>query len=149
MPFRLATLDDFLDLESSSFRYSTYKNLAYPLGCSKSELDSVLGEGDFVVFNNSTKVGFVRIKSVFEGIAYIDVHLLCDAADEDIKGVMEWLAENYNLGKYYVQLLPNEKLEIDCLKRLGFTEEARLKDQLFVEGAYYDLLIMGSEDKRV
>lgn len=149
MSFRLATVDDYLDLGSSGFKCSTYKNLAYPLGCSQSELDAALGDGDFVVLSETTKVGFLRIRAVFEGIAYIDVHLLCDSADENIKFVMNWLARNYSIGKYYVQLLPHEQQEIDCLKRLGFTEEARLRDQLFVEGAYYDLLMLGSEDQRV
>ncbi|WP_394209470.1 GNAT family N-acetyltransferase [Enterovibrio calviensis] len=150
MLFRLATVDDFLNIESSNLKCSTYKNLAYPLGCSMSELDAALGDGDFVVFNDKkTKVGFVRIKAMFEGIAYLDIHLLHDFADEHIQAVMSWLAEQYHLGKYYVQLLPNEQREIDCLTRLGFSEEARLRNQIFVEGAYYDLLMMGSEDKRV
>ncbi|MDD1791733.1 N-acetyltransferase [Enterovibrio sp. ZSDZ42] len=159
MSFRLAALDDFIDLESSSFKCSSYKNLAYPLGCSKSELDSALGDGDFVVFNDTAKVGFIRIKAMFSRIAYLDLHLIgdfidgdfadVDTADGDIQAVMGWLAAQYDIGKYYIQLLPSEQLEIDCLKRLGFTEEARLKSQLFVEGTYYDLLMMGSEDKRV
>lgn len=149
MSFRLATVDDFFDLESSNLKRSSYKNLAYPLGCSMSELDSALGDGDFVLFNKMTNVGFFRIKAMFEGIAYLDIHLLCEGVDDEIQAVLNWLAEHYDLGKYYVQLLPYELLEIDCLKRLGFTEEARLRNQLFVEGSYYDLLMMGSEDKRV
>ncbi|WP_407333585.1 N-acetyltransferase [Enterovibrio sp. 27052020O] len=115
-----------------------------------SELDSALGDGDFVVFNEKkTKVGFVRIKAMFEGIAYLDIHLLHDFADSPLQAVMSWLSEHYHLGKYYIQLLSNEQREIDCLARLGFTEEARLGKQLFVEGAYCDLLMMGSEDNRV
>ncbi|MDD1780580.1 GNAT family N-acetyltransferase [Enterovibrio sp. ZSDZ35] len=149
MSFRLAAVDDFIDIESSSFKCSSYKNLAYPLGCSKSELDSALGDGDFVVFSDTAKVGFVRVKALFSRIAYLDLHLLCDVADDDIRAVMNWLAAHYDVGKYYIQLLPNEQREIECLTRLGFAEEARLKKQLFVEGAYCDLLMMGSEDKRV
>ncbi|WP_028025712.1 GNAT family N-acetyltransferase [Enterovibrio calviensis] len=114
-----------------------------------SELDAALGEGDFVVFNEDRKVGFIRIKAMFEGIAYLDIHLLSDSAGDDIQAVMNWLGEHYELGKYYIQLLPSELREIECLTRLGFSEEARLKEQLFVEGAYHDLLMMGSEDKRV
>lgn len=149
MSFRLATVDDFFDLESSNLKRSSYKNLAYPLGCSISELDSALGDGDFVLFNKNTNLGFVRIKAMFEGIAYLDIHLLCEGVDNEIQVLLNWFTEHYDLGKYYVQLLPYELLEIDCLKRLGFTEEARLRNQLFVEGSYYDLLMMGSEDKRV
>ncbi|KXF80729.1 hypothetical protein ATN88_08540 [Enterovibrio coralii] len=119
------------------------------MGCSKSELDSALGEGDFVVFDNAKKIGFIRVKAVFSGIAYLDVHLLCDFADDDIQAVLNWLSEHYDIGKYYIQLLPYEQQEIECIKRLGFTEEARLKSQLFVEGQYHDVLMMGSEDKRV
>ncbi|PMN65710.1 hypothetical protein [Enterovibrio norvegicus] len=114
-----------------------------------SELDSALGEGDFVVFNDTINVGFIRIKAMFHGIAYLDFHLLSSMADKEVQSVLSWLSEHYDIGKYYLQLLPHEQLELDCLTRLGFTEEARLRDQLFVEGTYCDLIMMGSEDKRV
>lgn len=147
--FRLALVDDFLFLETSNMRRSSYKNIGYPLGCSKSELASALGEGDFVLFNDTEKVGFIRIKAMFEGLAYLDMHLLNDNADRAVEAITLWLSSEYDVGKYYVQLLPYETLEMDCLKRLGFNQEARLTKQLFVEGVYYDLLMMGSEDKRV
>lgn len=149
MSFRLATVDDFIHLESPSIKCSSYKNSAYPLGCSMSELDAALDNGDFAVFSDTTTVGFIRIKAMFEGIAYLDLHLIDGIADKEVQSLLNWLAENYHIGKYYMQLLSHEQLELDCLTRLGFTEEARLREQLFVEGAYYDLLMMGSEDKRV
>lgn len=149
MSFRLATVNDFIDVTPSRFRCSSYKNSAYPLGCSMSELDSALGEGDFAVFNDTINVGFIRIKAMFHGIAYLDFHLLSGMADKEVQSVLSWLSEHYDIGKYYLQLLPHEQLELDCLTRLGFTEEARLRDQLFVEGTYCDLIMMGSEDKRV
>lgn len=149
MPFRLAKVDDFLDLETSNLKRSSYKNVGYPLGCSMSELDVALGDGDFVLFNETSIVGFIRIKAMFEGIAYFDLHVLSDWSDVDVQAVMNWLADEYDLGKFYVQLLPYELLEIDCLTRLGFKEEARLSKQLFIDGSYYDVLMMGSEDQRV
>ncbi len=129
---------------------SSYKNLGYPLGCSTSELDSALGDGDFTLHNEQQIIaGFMRVKALLQGICYLDIHLLSDSANRIVDEMLHTLAVNYQVGKFYVQLLPYEHREITCLTSLGFTEEARMKGQLFIEGEHHDLLMMGSKDNRV
>jgi hypothetical protein len=153
LAFRRTLLDDFIRLDTTELRRSSYKNLGYPLGCSCSELDAALGDGDFALESSQGQVvGFVRIKAMLARICYFDLHLLADAdadADCGLEALIARLSADFRIGKYYVQLLPYESREIACLERQGFTEEARMRAQVFVDGGYYDLVMMGSPDNRV
>lgn len=151
MTFRQAKLSDFTPLETPDLARSSYKNIAYPLGCSVSELDVALGKGDYALEDDrASVVGFTRIKAMFEGLCYLDVHLLReDGADDALDDLLCSLEDTYDVGKYYVQLLPYEQRERNCLKRLDFVEEACLREQIFLDGRYHDLLVVGSEDNRV
>lgn len=144
-------MDDFAAADPSAMISSSYKNIAYPLGCSKSELNVALGQGDLALESKEFGlVGFARVKAMLEDICYLDLHLLADEGVDDVVGeLLNGLEEEYEIGKYYIQILPYEARERGCLERLGFSEEARLQEQIFVGGEYHDLLMMGSVDTRV
>lgn len=151
LAFRSTRVDDFIQLDAPGLGRSSYKNLGYPLGCSHSELDAALGDGDFALESSEgPPIGLVRVKAILAGICYFDFHLVRpEAAEGPLQALMERVGADFGVGKYYVQLLPYEHSEIACLERCGFTEEARMREQIFVDGTYYDLIMMGSADTRV
>ena len=149
MSFRQATAEDFVGLDAPELMHSSFKNFSYPLGCSISELDTAMGDGDFAFIQSETLVGFTRIKGAFGGIAYLDLHLLADDCEPLVEELLIYLGENYDIGKYYILLLTHEQRELACLEKLNFSEETRLKEHVFIDGEYHDVLMMGSVDYRV
>lgn len=146
MEFRTATLEDFMEADAPELISSSYKNVAYPLGCSISELEMALGDGEFVLLNGQNAVaGFVRIKSMVLDNCYIDLHLLnMDGSEFLLEKLIKMLRNDYAVRKFYVQLLPQESREISCLSKLGFHEEVRLRQHVFIDGRYHDLVMLGS-----
>ena len=53
------------------------------------------------------------------------------------------LFEELNLRKLLLSVLAKNERAIRCYQNLGFTEEGRLKEQVFREGEYQDMIIMG------
>lgn len=149
MPIREVTLDDFETIDMPKLSASSYKNVAFPLGCSRTELESVLGEGEYALLDDTSKVvGLARIKALFSGIGYIDLYLLESGVESIVDQLLIQLGGEYGIGKYYIQVLESEKKEQTCLENIGFTAEVKLREHLYINGRYQDLVMMGSKDCR-
>lgn len=116
-----------------------------------SELETTLGENEFVLLDGRKQIaGYVRIKSLVQRICYLDIHILgSEKSDKALSNLLIFLRNEYEVGKFYVQIFPFEETELQCLSDLGFTEETRLLEHTFVDGRYRDLVMLGSTDYRV
>lgn len=145
--FKIANYSDFEKLQSDRLGDSSYKNMAFPLGCSRSEFDLNLDDREISLLDHTGKIiGFVRIKSVMHTHIYLDVFCIDDeeACAKSLKALQNHLMVSYATKKFFVQLLSHETLEQQCLKSNGYEREASLSEHVWQKGAYQDVYIYGS-----
>ena len=150
MGFRAPELADFPQLPNDAISASSYKNLTYPLGCSSSELAYTLDESEFLLFGkDKSTLAFFRIKSVFSGLCYFDFYILNNnGVEAEMSALMKFLRKRLRVGKFYAMLLPNEEVELSCLQNLDFSMEVRMREHVYLNAKYNDLLLLGSPDSR-
>ena len=48
-----------------------------------------------------------------------------------------------NLNRIYLRVFADHASAINAYRKCGFIEEGRLRDEMYAEGVYHDMLIMG------
>lgn len=145
--FRPADYTDFEKLQCNRLANSSYKHIAFPLGCSSSEFKINFDEREISLLNNKGLViGFARIKSVMFTHIYLDFFCLKDlkSCSYALINLQEHLIKSYDTNKFFVQLFDHEKLEQECLENNDFKLEASLSEHIWLNGNYIDVYIYGS-----
>lgn len=145
--FRPTTLDDFSKTSYRGLSISSYKQTAFPLGCSSSEFELSLDEREVTLFQEKSRpVAFFRIKNATETHLFFDLFCIGGVTDciEPLDELMLYLLTSYRVNKFFIQLFEHETMEQSLMTHHGFQEEARLTNQVWLQGRYQDVIIMGS-----
>jgi len=149
--FRQAEFADFDQLESKRLANSSYKHIAFPLGCSRSEFQMNVDNREITLFKkgheeNEENIGFIRIKSVMPTHIYLDFFCLKepDYCVQAISQLLKHLTKSYNTNKFFIQLLEHEEVEYKILETLNFNREASLSQHIWLNNYYQDVYIYGS-----
>lgn len=145
--FRVADYADFKDLKSDRIVDSSYKNVAFPLGCSHSEFQMNLDEREISLLDKTgIVIGFARIKTIMFTHIYLDYFCIQDreACSRSLAELQNYLIDSYDAKKFFIQLLEHEVLEQKSLEENKFKREASLSQHIWLNGRYKDLYIYGS-----
>lgn len=63
---------------------------------------------------------------------------------EATKLVLEWSFIHRNLNRVWLGVLSNNERAIKCYEKCGFVEEGRMRQHMWSQGKYHDLVIMGA-----
>lgn len=145
-PFRVAKYSDFETLESDRLALSSYKNIAFPLGCSRSEFKMTLDDSELCLLEKGNVIGFARIKSIMFTHIYLDIYCVDETKGfaKALSKLQDYLIKEFGVDKFFIQLFDYESLEIDSLISNEYTLEATLKNHVWLKGEYQDLHIYGS-----
>ena len=145
--FRVANYTDFNKLKCSRLTNSSYRHVAFPLGCSRSEFQLNLDDREISLLNSKGEViGFVRIKSIMHTHIYLDYFCINDpeACVAPLADLQNYLIKSYDINKFFIQLLDHEKLEQQTLKSNQYEREASLSKHVWLNDTYKDIYIYGS-----
>lgn len=145
--FRPSIFSDFSKIQGNRLAESSYKHIAFPLGCSSSEFKMNIDSRELSLLNDRGDItGFVRIKSIVCTHMYLDYFCVEDAksCSESLKSLQDHLIRSYDTNKFFVQLLEHELLEQQSLEDCGFEREALLRQHCWLNGVYNDIYIYGS-----
>lgn len=145
--FRPAEYADFKELQCTRIADSSYKHIAFPLGCSHSEFQMNCDDREISLLDSKKNlIGFVRIKSIMFTHIYLDYFCIQDtkACAKSLVDLQDHLIRSYKVKKFFMQLLEDEKLEQQTLEENQFEREASLSQHVWLNGAYKDVYIYGS-----
>lgn len=145
--FRTSILSDFNNIQNNRLAQSSYKHIAFPLGCSSSEFQMSIDDREVSLLDNKGNVtGFVRIKSIMFTHIYLDLFCIEDPKtfSKSLKALQAHLIKSYHTKKFFVQLLEYEVLEHQSVEHCGFKHEACLRQHIWINGVYNDMYIYGS-----
>jgi len=117
--FRPAKYDDFNRLQCRRIAGSSYKNIAFPLGCSHSEFQMSCDNRELALLDRKKNlIGFVRVKSIMSSHIYLDYFCIQDtnACAKSLTELQNHLLHSYKVKKFFIQLLEGEKLEQQTLE---------------------------------
>lgn len=146
--FRVSKFSDYSEQQNERLANSSFKNIAFPLGCSRSEFKISLDNKDISLLNGSNEiVGFIRIKNIMLTHSYLDFFCLNDekSCSKALNKIQKHIVKNYKVNKFFIQLLEHEKLEQSILEINNYEREASLRKHIWLNGSYKDVYIYGSQ----
>jgi len=106
--------------------------------------------------SNQKLIGYTKLYNIdwIHRTAYFGIVI----GDKDARGkgigkettqlMIKYAFKNLNLRKILLEVVKNNERAINLYKKIGFETEGILKDQVFIDGSYYSVLIMTSGTKR-
>lgn len=124
---------------------SSYVTLASTHGYSVSELHVAFEEGSVVHFaDDPAKPGLLlSVDTVDRDNGHARVQLCGGPAAAQLAPFLASLRRRLGVPRLCSYLFPEEEREAALLASLGFEPEARLREHVFVKGAYRDLVVYG------
>jgi UDP-4-amino-4,6-dideoxy-N-acetyl-beta-L-altrosamine N-acetyltransferase len=103
-----------------------------------------------IVKKNDIPIGFVTLNKISYTHKNCALGIVIGEKDDQGKGygkeamalIISYAFNTLNLNKITVEVVENNKTAIALYKKLGFTEEGRLKQQFYAEGKYLDVIIL-------
>jgi len=147
--FRASSYADFKKLQCSRLADSSYKHITFPLGCSRSEFQMNFDDREVSLLDNKGQlIGFIRIKTVMHTHIYLDFFCIINdtqACAKSLASLQNHLINSYRINKFFVQLLEHENFEQQALEHNSYEKEALLSKHIWLNGAYRDIYIYGSQ----
>ncbi len=84
--------------------------------------------------NRNAQLGVVIGEKAYWGLGY---------GTDAIKALLRFAFDEMNLHRVQLRVFDFNERAIRCYRRCGFREEGRLRQELYRDGAYHDVLLMG------
>jgi len=119
----------------------------------KKWLDCVIAEGkavQYIVLNNNLPIGSIYIRNIdyIHKNGEFGIFMKKDFTGKGLgflatKEILKIAFKKLNLHRIYLRVFPDNHSAIKTYERAGFVKEGLLKDTVFVDGKFKDMLLMG------